>query len=555
MSVTLDKMLKNMDRGIGERPQAQSLFNQGPKGTNYCLLIGIDQYEHAHLVPTLQHAVEDVTMFKKLIETKFTGRMAEGNSMNRWEITYLTDETEEKPTYDNIINFFEKTKSFGEEDNLIIYISGHGESSQNAINDFQSFMIPYDGNPNKLRQTCLRWDDLLKDYIVGSDCCHVLFIVDTCFCGVLHNLIKTITQVNLTQKSTPPKGYDYYSLKSRWLLTSTGSSEKVPDSSVFAEGLCAALRNTSDPSVSVQGLYNGIIERVNFRKAQQESDRSMSKLLPLPELRPFGDTTMHAGGQFVFYQPIEDFQDVFQSSLKRAFFDIDFKEQKRAFVKEDLQTSKMVLTVLNGAENAGHSLLVKALMSMKNEIFSNSPRKIVELNGDPMSDIITRLEYPDLDALTDAVQQTLKDSCYVLFVVIPSNDKVLLTEMTSFYAFWQTLTNKLGQKINLIDDPHSFFLFLLNHNIAVSEFDQTLFASHVNSKAIVTKRIKVLEKTDLEDWCDDKGERIHLSKLKELKLGYYSNDAEIYIRDAIEKICEELEMPNYFAFKLLEYKF
>ncbi|MCB9285470.1 MAG: caspase family protein [Lewinellaceae bacterium] len=257
-------------RGIGAYVPGEGSGGTA-RGTNYLLVIGIDNYQH---FPHLQNAVRDARTFATLLQDRYQFEV------ENTEVLFNEDATERQLLF----KLRDLARLITPDDNLVIYFSGHGEYDEVLK---EGYWIPVDAEP-----------DALEDFIPNSkihtvlnaiQSRHTFLIVDSCFSGTL-----------FMQFRSGAGGDRLESLPSRWGLTS-GRNEVVPDGpsgthSPFAESLLKQL-NLNQGNLGVGELCQRVVESVAGRSQQ----------IPRGEpLRVNG----HEGGQFFFHlrqqQPVPD---------------------------------------------------------------------------------------------------------------------------------------------------------------------------------------------------------------------------------------------------------
>ena len=83
-------------------------------GNNYALIIGIGNY---HKWPDLKSPARDARAIEQILTSRY--------NFKRSNITSLSDNTREKPTLSNILNYLDKyTTELTGNDNLLIFFSG-----------------------------------------------------------------------------------------------------------------------------------------------------------------------------------------------------------------------------------------------------------------------------------------------------------------------------------------------------------------------------------------------------------------------------------------------
>ncbi|MBI5541063.1 MAG: caspase family protein [Bacteroidia bacterium] len=237
-------------------------------GKYYALIIGINKYK-GNWTP-LQNAVNDAKEIEVLLKQKY--------KFDNFQTLY-----DEQATRVGIINKLEwLTENVKEQDNVLIYYSGHGEFKK-ELN--KGFWVPIDATTNSSANYISNAD--LQTYLGGIKSKHTLLVADACFSGDIFRG-KTVT-VPFEESEKYYK--EVHSLSSRQAMTS-GGIEPVMDGgkdghSVFAYYLLKTLKENDSKFFDVGQIYNKIkIPVIN------NSEQS-------PKLAPVKNTG-DEGGQFLF---------------------------------------------------------------------------------------------------------------------------------------------------------------------------------------------------------------------------------------------------------------
>jgi hypothetical protein len=242
-----------------KKPPTQKILRK-----NHLLVIGIDKYSHG--IPQLNNAVRDAKDFQKIL-------------LEHYQFEQSVPLFDKDATKDNILEAFDHMlATLTDNDNLVLYFSGHGE-----LHDLtkRGYWIPVDATLGK-RGDYLSNNDVV-DFFKNCKAHHIFAIVDSCFSGALFQTRK-LTNVAERLDNVP----------SRWLLTA-GLKEPVSDGSFgsnspFAKALIAHLKGNEQPALWVSDLCNRVLQGVVFNE-----DKQTPRGEPLPDVG-------HLGGQFVFYK-------------------------------------------------------------------------------------------------------------------------------------------------------------------------------------------------------------------------------------------------------------
>ena len=174
---------------------------------SYALIIGIDKYEN---VSNLDYAVKDANSITTLLKDNF-------NFPSQNIKTLLNNEA----TYSNVRNSLgEISTSAKENDRVLIFFAGHGQTMDLPDGGEMGYLLPVDGNKDNLFATSILMDDLKKISSM-SKAKHMLFLIDACYGGLAATGSRGLS-------STTPNYIDKITNdKSRQIITAGGRGEKV----------------------------------------------------------------------------------------------------------------------------------------------------------------------------------------------------------------------------------------------------------------------------------------------------------------------------------------
>ena len=239
-------------------------------GEYYALIIGIDSYDGAW--QPLNNAVRDARTIKETLESKY-------------KVDYFRTLYNEEASRENIIKAFEwLMKAAKDNDNVLIYYSGHGEYVRNID---KGFWVPADASSSSVSNYISNAD--IQTYLSGINSKHTLLISDACFSG---DIFRGKT-VSIPFEDSERYYNTVHNRMSRSAITS-GGIEPVMDGgrdghSVFAYYLLKALQQNDKKFFDASQLYGAIkIPVIN------NSEQS-------PKFEPIKNTG-DEGGQFNFIQ-------------------------------------------------------------------------------------------------------------------------------------------------------------------------------------------------------------------------------------------------------------
>jgi hypothetical protein len=259
-----------LTRGSGDPLKGLNVAAATPisAGRYYALIIGIDDYK-GHWNP-LNNAVNDARTIEKLLR-------------NKYQFSYFKTLYNAEATRENIINqFLWLVENVKENDNVLIYYSGHGEFEK-KLN--KGFWVPVDAQTSSIAIYLSNSD--IQTFLASIASKHTLMVSDACFSG---DIFRGNT-VSVPFSDSEKYYKSVYQLKSCQAISS-GGIEPVMDGgkdghSVFAYYLIKALNENNDNYLDASRLFERIkIPIVN------NSDQS-------PKFQPIKNTG-DEGGQFIF---------------------------------------------------------------------------------------------------------------------------------------------------------------------------------------------------------------------------------------------------------------
>ncbi len=231
------------------------------KGTTHLFMIGIDDYKD---YPKLSNAKKDAVDVRKQLLEKY--------NIDEKNCKSLLDKD---ATSKNILDAFnDYVENLGENDQLLIYYSGHGHYNKQLD---EGYWIPVDATKGK--ELDFLPNSTIVKYLKAFPARHVFLVVDACFSG---SLMSSGTRGFLENVSQ---------FKSRWALTS-GRYEAVSDgvegkNSPFAEYFMKYLKENTSEKFAVSQLVNYVKQAVGNNAEQT----------------PWGNAIRNAGdegGEFIF---------------------------------------------------------------------------------------------------------------------------------------------------------------------------------------------------------------------------------------------------------------
>ncbi|MDP7028201.1 MAG: caspase family protein [Candidatus Marinimicrobia bacterium] len=185
-----------------------SITGENIYDNSWALIIGIDKY---HNVQKLNYAVDDAESIKDILRDSY--------NFPSKNISILINEEATKP---NILkSFSEITKNAKENDRVLVFFAGHGETMDLPGGGEKGYLIPVEGDAEELYLTSIPMDEL-REIALMSEAKHMLYLVDACYGG-----IAAVGSRGLEPQQTPDYINKVTKFQSRQVITAGGRGEKV----------------------------------------------------------------------------------------------------------------------------------------------------------------------------------------------------------------------------------------------------------------------------------------------------------------------------------------
>ena len=279
---------------------------------SWAVIIGIDKYKYSD---KLNYAVKDEEAVKDMLISKFD--YPEEN------IRYLTDE---EATLSNIkLNLGEVATSAGEDDRILVFYSGHGETLTGADESETGYIVPFEGKIENLYATGLAMDEILRTCQMSKSK-HMLFLMDACYSGLMtenvKSLAKPIEQGYLSKVANE---------KARQIITAGDIDEQVIERdewqhSAFTKNLLAGLDNWESDTDN-----DGYVTADELGTYLRKSVTEDSDFQQTPQKGRFRNS---GGGEFVFFSEIKASTTIEESSLNKLIQLIGEEAVKELLLEE-----------------------------------------------------------------------------------------------------------------------------------------------------------------------------------------------------------------------------
>jgi len=273
----------NMDslRGINIKiKSAIALSRNDIYDNSWAVIIGIDKYQFSD---PLHYAVKDAEAVRNMLINKFD--YPEEN------IRYLTDE---EATLSNIkLNLGEVATSAGENDRILVFYSGHGQTLIGTDNSEKGYIIPYEGKQDNPYATGIAMDEILTTSQISKSK-HMLFLMDACYSGLMTEHVKGL--------QPQEEGYltKVANEQARQIITAGGNEPAIEggrwNHSVFTKNLLSGLDDW-DADTDSDGYITADELGTYLRKQVTEDSNNQQT----PQKGRF----MNSGtGEFVFFSDV-----------------------------------------------------------------------------------------------------------------------------------------------------------------------------------------------------------------------------------------------------------
>ena len=259
--------------------QTTSLNRDDIYDDSWAVIIGIDKYKYSD---QLNYAVKDAEAVKDMLINKFD--FPEDN------IKYLVNEeatlSEIKLALDDI------STSADENDRILVFYSGHGETIQGIDGTEKGYIIPYEGKQKKAYATGLAMDEILTISMLSKSK-HMLFLMDACYSGLMTQQFKGLAKPT-------EEGYltKVANESARQIITAGGREEQVIERDEWQHS--AFTKNLLEGLETWEADYNddGCITADELSSYLREHVTEDSDFQQTPQDGRFRNS---GGGEFVFF--------------------------------------------------------------------------------------------------------------------------------------------------------------------------------------------------------------------------------------------------------------
>ena len=186
---------------------------------SYAVIIGINNYNSEN-VKDLGYAVEDAESIANLLITKL--------GYNEENIHLLLNED---ATQINIKNkLYQIAMEAGKNDRILVFYGGHGETIPLPSGGEVGYLLPVDGNPDKLFATGLSMQEF-KQISEITSAKHVLYLIDVCYGGIMTIGTRSLDKNDFNDDEKYLKKITTES--ARQIITAGGKGDKAQERAIW----------------------------------------------------------------------------------------------------------------------------------------------------------------------------------------------------------------------------------------------------------------------------------------------------------------------------------
>lgn len=164
---------------LGQLPATSSAQVASPQGKDWAIVIGINDYQN---VRRLQYAINDATAVGNLLEQQ------------GFAVTRLVSPKDTTRQAIETVLGTELPKRLRSNDRVLVFFSGHGQDDPNSEGTKMGYLLPIEASPQNLAATAISMGRV-KEWANFWRAKHVLFIVDSCYSGIIGENAKSIPAV------------------------------------------------------------------------------------------------------------------------------------------------------------------------------------------------------------------------------------------------------------------------------------------------------------------------------------------------------------------------
>jgi hypothetical protein len=261
---------QNQSKQLTQTPTVKS---QGKAiyANSHALIVGIDRYSKLPASVQLSYAKKDAIALKEVLVSSYG--FPEAN------VRLLLDDQATLAGIRDAMADFADTKKVGQDDRILVYFSGHGQTVQTVGGGEMGYLIPSDANVDlndpsnsaAYLRSCLPMQEVWQ-YLKASPAKHGLIIADACFSGLLTGSRGAITQQTADV---------LLRRRARQVLTGGSKGEKTVERSDLGHGIFTAKlidelkarSNQPGAAFTVSDLYASLYSSVSSATDGKQNPR------------------------------------------------------------------------------------------------------------------------------------------------------------------------------------------------------------------------------------------------------------------------------------------
>lgn len=393
---------------------------------SYAVIIGIDRYQNLPPDRQLKNAVNDAKGVQDVL-------------IKHYRFDKIFTLYDKQATKDRILELLteELPQGMSDQDSVFIFWAGHG-NQQKSKDGEMGYLIPYDGNPAKLRTvvTMAEIRDTISKAIPAK---HVFYVMDACYGGLM--------AATRSVDSRPRRDLEYLKEitkeRVRQVLTAGGKDQEVLDGgrkghSVFTGRLIEALEAAGD-FITANEIQAILKEKV-FNDARSRNHTQTP-----------GFGTLYGNGDFVFIPSLqqklaesENEEEKLKSEL-RALAENERKQQSEAQKRQAQREKKTLLAKLKAEELRKKQLEEEEQRSQKETAEREAAQAKYKAEQEKLANLRAELEKRKKSATgaTDSIEAAVAEIRRI-------NNQV--TEMEKGFApFLQQIADRYDRRIKALE--------------------------------------------------------------------------------------------------------
>jgi len=319
------------ERGVSVAPvdgKSPAEYVTERSGKAWAVVIGIDEYRH---VPKLTYAATDAKSIAALLKEQGfeVASLYDGAATRQAILHELGDRLPAR---------------VGEEDRIVIFYAGHGETRKFGGGTTMGYLLPVDGDASSLSATAIDMG-LVQSLAQALPAKQILFLIDSCYGGIAGQRFRSIAPMTEKYLRTITRE------KGRQLITAGGADQQAVEGSRWGhsaftyyllEGVGKGLADLNeDGIIPTSELYTYLDERV-YEAAQLLGHTQRPQLWSLSSDR----------GEFVFISHISAGSVKHRATVQESASEVAALHAELERLKAELKKSMDARSALPTSKNA-----------------------------------------------------------------------------------------------------------------------------------------------------------------------------------------------------------